>query len=56
MTNTVIERSLLNQLHAYVNRFETPNSREDLQAIASSIFTFQQNQGSLEVSKSGYFI
>jgi hypothetical protein len=47
MTNTVTDRSLLNQLHAYVNRFETPNSREDLLAIASSILTFQQKQGSI---------
>ncbi len=49
MTNSAIERSLLNQLHAYVNRFETPNSREDLQAIASSILTFQQKQGSFSL-------
>ncbi|WP_434686527.1 hypothetical protein [Pseudanabaena minima] len=40
------ERSLLNSLHAYVNRFDTSNSREDLLAIASSILTFQQKQGS----------
>ncbi len=47
MTNIVTDRSLLNQLHAYVNRFETSNSREDLQAIASSILTFQQKQGKI---------
>jgi len=50
MTNTVTYLSLLNQLHAYVNRFETPNSREDLQAIASSILTFQQKQGNLSLN------
>ncbi|MEA5488123.1 MULTISPECIES: hypothetical protein [Pseudanabaena] len=40
------ERSLLNSLHAYVNRFDTSNSPEEILAIASSIFTFQQKQGS----------
>jgi len=50
MTNGVTDRSLLNQLHAYVNRFETSNSREDLQAIASSILTFQQKQGNLSLN------
>lgn len=34
MTNSDIERSLLEILHAYVRRFETPNSREDFLAIA----------------------
>jgi len=38
----VTERSLLDSLQAYVNRFETPNSREDLLAIASSILTFRK--------------
>ncbi|GBO51990.1 hypothetical protein APA_4094 [Pseudanabaena sp. lw0831] len=45
----VTERSLLDSLQAYVNRFETPNSREDLLAIASSILTFQQKQGSIAI-------
>jgi hypothetical protein len=49
MTNLVTDLSLLNQLYAYVDRFETPNSREDLQAIASSILTFQQKQESLSL-------
>ncbi|MEA5477375.1 hypothetical protein VB774_07055 [Pseudanabaena galeata UHCC 0370] len=40
------EQSLLNSLHAYVNRFDTSNSPEEILAIASSIFTFQQKQGS----------
>ncbi len=46
----VTERSLLDSLQAYVNRFETPNSREDLLAIASSILTFQQKQGSIAIA------
>jgi hypothetical protein len=46
----VTERSLLASLQAYVNRFETPNSREDLLAIASSILTFQQKQGSIAIA------
>jgi hypothetical protein len=40
----VTERSLLDSLQAYVNRFETPNSREDLLAIASSILTFSKTR------------
>ena len=50
MSNIVTERSLLDSLQAYVNRFETPNSREDLLAIASSILTFQQKQGSIAIA------
>ena len=50
MTNSAIERSLLESLNAYVKHFETPNTREDLFAIASSILTFQQKQGSLAIS------
>ena len=46
----VTERSLLASLQAYVNRFETPNSREDLLAIASSILTFQQKKGGLKIA------
>ena len=46
----VTERSLLASLQAYVNRFESPNSREDLLAIASSILTFQQKQGSIAIA------
>ena len=46
----VTERSLLDSLQAYVNRFETPNSREDLLVIASSILTFQQKQGSIAIA------
>ena len=46
----VTERSLLASLQAYVNRFETPNSREDLLAIASSILTFQQKQASIAIA------
>lgn len=44
--STDAERSLLNSLQTYVNRFDTSNSPEDLLAIASSILTFQQKQGS----------
>ena len=50
MTNSAIERSLLESLNAYVKHFETPNTREDLLAIASSILTFQQKQGSLAIA------
>jgi hypothetical protein len=50
MTHSAIERSLLESLHAYVKRFEIPNSRADLLAIASSILTFQQKQGSLAIA------
>lgn len=50
MTNSAIERSLLESLHAYVRRFEIPNTREDLLAIASSILTFQQKQGTLAIA------
>jgi hypothetical protein len=46
----VTERSLLESLQAYVNRFEKPNSREDLLAIASSILTFQQKRGSIAIA------
>jgi len=49
MNNIFTDLSLLNQLHAYVNRFKTPNYREDFLAIASSILTFQQKQGSLSL-------
>ncbi|WP_036945668.1 hypothetical protein [Pseudanabaena sp. PCC 6802] len=49
MTNSAIERSLLESLHAYVRHFEIPNSRDDLLAIASSILTFQQKQGSIAI-------
>ncbi len=50
MTNSAIERSLLESLHAYVRHFEIPNFREDLLAIASSILTFQQKQGSIAIA------
>ena len=33
MTNSAVERSLLESLNAYVKHFETPNTREDLLAI-----------------------
>lgn len=45
-----IERSFLESLNAYVNHFETPNAREDLLVIVSSILTFQQKQGKLAIS------
>lgn len=51
MTNKTIERSLLESLHAYVKRFEIPNSRADLLAIASSILTFQQKQGTVAAER-----
>ena len=50
MSNSAIERSLLESLNAYVKHFETPNTRKDLLAIASSILTFQQKQGSLAIA------
>ena len=50
MTNTAIERSLLESLNAYVKHFETPNTSEDLLAIASSILTFQRKQGSMVIA------
>jgi len=50
MTDITTDQSLLNHLYAYVNRFETSNSREDLQAIASSILTFQQKQGNFSLN------
>ena len=50
MSNSAIERSLLESLNAYVKHFETPNTREDLLAIASQILTFQQKQGSLAIA------
>lgn len=40
MSNSAIKRSLLESLNAYVKHFETPNTREDLLAIAGSILTF----------------
>ncbi len=46
----VTERSLLDSLQAYVNRFEIPNAREDLLAIASSILTFQQKQENIAIA------
>ena len=49
MINDATERSLLESLNAYVKHFETPNTRKDLLAIASSILTFQQKQGSLAI-------
>ena len=50
MTNNDIERSLLESLNSYVKHFETPNTRKDLLAIASSILTFKQKQGSLAIA------
>jgi len=50
MTNNDVERSLLESLNAYVKHFETPNNPEDLLAIAISILTSQQQQGSLAIS------
>ncbi|WP_094532564.1 hypothetical protein [Pseudanabaena sp. SR411] len=50
MTNSAIKRSLLKSLNAYVKHFETPNTREDLLAITSSILTFQQKQRSLTIT------
>jgi hypothetical protein len=50
MTNSAVERSLLETLNAYVKSFEIPNSREDLLAIISSILTFQQKQGDITIS------
>lgn len=50
MTNSAIERSLLESLRAYVRHFEIPNSRDDLLAIASAILTFQQKQGILVIA------
>lgn len=49
MTNIAIEQSLLKILSNYARRFEITNSPEDLLAIASSILTFQQKQGTLEI-------
>lgn len=45
MNEIATVESLLNSLNAYTKRFEIPNSRENLLAIASSILTFQQKQG-----------
>ncbi|PZO39366.1 MAG: hypothetical protein DCF19_13945 [Pseudanabaena frigida] len=50
MTNSAVERSLLESLNAYVKHFEIPNAREELLAIASSILTFQQKQGKLAIT------
>ncbi|MBD2178772.1 hypothetical protein H6F42_17775 [Pseudanabaena sp. FACHB-1998] len=50
MANNDIERSLLSNLTAYVKKFETQNSPEELLAIASSILTFQQKQGIIEIA------
>ena len=50
MSNSATERSLLESLNAYVKHFETPNTREDLLAIASSILTFQRKQGSMVIA------
>ncbi|MFN5301406.1 MAG: hypothetical protein ACK5C9_01925, partial [Pseudanabaena sp.] len=44
MSNNAIERSLLESLNAYIKHFETPNSRDDLFAITSSILTFQHHK------------
>jgi hypothetical protein len=45
MTDSTVERSLLESLNAYVKHFEIPKNPGDLLAIASSILTFQQKQG-----------
>jgi hypothetical protein len=50
MTNNAVERSLLESLNAYVKHFEILNTREDILAIAISILTSQQQQGSLAIS------
>ena len=50
MSNTATERSLLESLNAYVKHFETPNTREELLAIASSILAFQQKQGNISIT------
>ena len=45
MSNTATERSLSESLNAYVKHFETPNTREELLAIASSIqLNLQENR------------
>ena len=50
MTDISTTESLLKSLNTYVKHFEIPNTREDLLAIASSILTFQQKQGSLAIA------
>jgi hypothetical protein len=45
MTDIATGQELLAGLIAYVKRFQSPNSPEQLVAIASSILTFQQKQG-----------
>ncbi|WP_271254084.1 hypothetical protein [Pseudanabaena sp. Chao 1811] len=50
MNEIATVESLLNSLNAYTKRFEIPQSRENLLAIASSILTFQQKQGNLAIA------
>lgn len=50
MTNSAIERSLLESFNAYIRHFEIPGTREDLLAIASSILVLRQKQGNLALS------
>lgn len=50
MTNIATDRSLLDALNAYARRFSINNSHGEIIAIASSILTFQQKQGNIEIA------
>jgi len=50
MTNIATDRSLLDALNAYARRFSIDNSHGEIIAIASSILTFQQKQGNIEIA------
>jgi len=50
MTNIATDRSLLDALNASARRFSINNSHGEIIAIASSILTFQQKQGNIEIA------
>ncbi len=50
MIDSATEKSLLESVNAYAKRFEIPKSREEVLAIANSILTFQQKQGTLAIA------
>ncbi len=47
-------KNLTNNLQAYVSRFETANTPEELAAISSSILRFQQKQGNIAIAPEQY--
>ncbi|PZO42639.1 MAG: hypothetical protein DCF19_06255 [Pseudanabaena frigida] len=50
MSDIDTEQLLIESVKAYAKKFETLNSREEVLAIANSILTFQQKQGTIAIA------